>query len=154
MCLKPMTCDPSSRCFCHSTAFFENTTLICVEKFLNGVYCDRDWQCRSDLGLVCKNNKCACISSRFKWSGSKCLLTYAQTICNNNNECNNAQNLVCRLGNCTCERRSGREYYWNGQLCVEAKDVGIECSADIECKTITQNTNCLNSTCGCSNPTT
>lgn len=149
-----MTCDLSIGCTCDTSKFFENTTSTCQDKFLNGSYCDKDLQCRSDLGLVCANNICICGSSQHQWSGSKCLLTYAQTLCSNDADCNEAQNLVCILGNCTCEKKDGSEFYWNGKMCISANDVGHECQSDIQCKFLTQNSVCLNQTCGCLSPET
>ena len=50
---------------------------------------------------------------------------------------------TCGSGTCTCYIVTGNESYWDGSKCQQAKDLGQACSADTQCKTMTQITTCI-----------
>ncbi|RNA31585.1 prion-like-(Q N-rich) domain-bearing 25 [Brachionus plicatilis] len=155
MCYPPLTCA-ANNCSCASNQFFENSTLSCVPKLKNGSYCDKDWQCRSDLGLTCRNNECICSEAGKEWSSvsDKCYLTYGYQTCNIDSECHDDHDLICSVHNCSCPKISlqgmcdcvrtiGDEKYWNGKKCTLASSYGHNCSQDFHCQTLTQKTICV-----------
>ncbi|RNA20905.1 hypothetical protein BpHYR1_000841 [Brachionus plicatilis] len=139
------------------------TTTIADQKIVNN-YCDKDLECRSDLGLVCTGNRCICGSSSHTWSNTnqKCLSTYSKRSCLTGDSCNPDQNLKCINdqcncpiasvdGMCDCRSTEGSEEFWNGSFCSSAKNYSDHCSNDFECQTKTQNTLCVAGSCVCSN---
>lgn len=150
-----------THCICQNNSYFLNDE--CVPQKLFNQKCDKDLECWNDKGLICQLNRCVCKIS-FTWSlkEKECLLTYGQKGCSNSSQCNFEENLKCinedcncpleSVGNmCDCNRNSNVDEYWNGSKCIEAKDFNFPCTRDYECKTKTQDTKCINSSCICSN---
>lgn len=134
MCYMPMFCSVLSKCTCFVTQYFSLTSLDCVDKHLKGENCTSNHQCRTDLGLTCQSGICKCISPTHSWyaAGPECKLTYAQTTCANDIDCNPAENLVCPNGyNCTC---SGT-LFWSAfqSSCVDRVTYSEVCVGD-QCK--------------------
>ncbi|RNA04907.1 hypothetical protein BpHYR1_022848 [Brachionus plicatilis] len=92
MCLKDMVCN-DTRCVCSDNYYYSDK---CVPQKLLNQRCEKDFECWSEKGLVCDSNICTCELS-YTWSItlSKCLLTYGKKGCNNNNECNQDEKLIC-----------------------------------------------------------
>lgn len=164
MCFKPMFCSIRFGCRCPKYHFYEPTTSACTNQYLENSACTSTNQCRTDLGLTCQANKCKCDSSSYTWSSNsiKCLLTYAKSTCLADSDCNQMESLICNqndncdcplqsvYGMCDCKKILGDENYWNGTKCVPAKTHDSSCSANYECKIITESTVCINSKCSCS----
>ena len=162
MCLEDMICSPQLECRCPEHQFFNLKYSTCRGKYFFNFECNLNMECRTDLGLNCLNNKCLCLDNRKTWSfkSEKCFLSYAKSTCTSNEECNDSENLICRFDGCNCpkesifqmcdcSRQTGKEYYWNGTKCIEAKKFGEQCHNDYECQTMTQNTQCINFNCVC-----
>lgn len=165
MCLNPMFCSLTVGCRCQRYTFFQSSTSTCNNQKMNNAVCSSDHECRQDLGLACKNNICTCSSSDYSWSAKslKCKLTYAKFLCSTDLDCNDSENLFCRLSGecncpltssirmCDCFRNQTNESYWNQTSCVPAKTYKSSCSVSYQCKTLSENTICSNrNQCECS----
>ncbi|RNA27012.1 hypothetical protein BpHYR1_047362 [Brachionus plicatilis] len=156
MCLEPMFCSLTYGCRCQRYTFFQSTTSSCSNQNLASAKCTRDNECRQDLALTCQSGICACASSDFNWSSKsfKCKLTYAKSACSLDSDCNDSENLICRLSNecncpisstirmCDCIRNQTSEQYWNGSSCVQSIAFQSPCSASYQCRTLTESTVC------------
>lgn len=162
MCLTPMFCSIKLGCRCPKYFFYNATLSTCSSQYLLGFSCNSTNHCRDDLGLSCINNKCSCFAPIYSWSSisNKCLMTYSQTTCTSDLNCNDAENLICRahscncpktslVGMCDCRRNITKEEYWNGTSCVLAKTLNSICTFDYECRTLSELTVCLNGLCSC-----
>ena len=165
MCLNPMFCSDSHSCRCQKNMFYHSLSSRCIDQyFLNGK-CSKDFECRQDLGLTCLDNVCLCASSDYTWSSKskECKLSYAKFSCNQDVECNESENLICRLSNkcncpitsqikmCDCLRNETLEHYWNGSTCSEAFSYKSACFDNYECRSLSQNTICSSAKkCECS----
>ena len=162
-----MICSVKDSCRCQNFTFFHNLTSSCVNQKLSKKMCNKDNECRQDLGLVCKNNVCSCSSLNYSWSSTslKCKLTYAKSTCTEDLDCNESENLVCRHSGecncptissnlmCDCVRNQTTEQYWNGSKCSKARTFLSECSANYQCRTLSEKTICINKKCDCSDKT-
>ncbi|RMZ93274.1 prion-like-(Q N-rich) domain-bearing 25 [Brachionus plicatilis] len=152
MCLEPMFCSIPFGCRCPRYYFYENVTSSCTNQLVNDATCNKDHECRQDLGLRCQNGKCWCSSSKYTWSSSshRCRLTYQQSICTGDSECNDSEKLKCQLAapsgpsyrTCDCTKEENDENYWDGSKCIEANTYRSSCSTNEHCKTLTENTFC------------
>ncbi|RNA16782.1 hypothetical protein BpHYR1_023300 [Brachionus plicatilis] len=152
MCLSPMFCSIKFDCRCPGYFYFENTTSSCNNKLMVNANCNKDHQCRQDLGLTCKNGRCLCSSLKYTWSSRSltCKLTYQKSICTADSDCNNSENLVCQLENpdsqfyrtCGCIKEENNENYWDRSKCVQSKTYRSDCLSNDHCKILTENTFC------------
>jgi hypothetical protein len=63
----------NSMCICRTGALFFNfLTRRCESKRLNGIQCQQEDECRSDLGLKCDGGFCKCSSETEIWNGFSC----------------------------------------------------------------------------------
>ncbi|CAF1010370.1 unnamed protein product [Brachionus calyciflorus] len=113
-CTRRLGEDLFLKCPCSITQYFNETINDCVDKKLNGETCLLTHHCRSDLGLTCQNNICLCKSPKYTWysAGFECKLTYDQTTCSNDTDCNPSENLICsQVDKCDCKRVINDENY-------------------------------------------
>lgn len=61
VCLPPMICN--NTCKCSENEYYSKSNLTCQDKKTYEHHCENDHQCREDMGLTCKKNKC--ISKNF-----------------------------------------------------------------------------------------
>ncbi|RNA45075.1 prion-like-(Q N-rich) domain-bearing 25, partial [Brachionus plicatilis] len=159
MCLKDMVCN-GTNCMCLGNKFYDSTTNKCTDQKIVNNYCDKDLECRSDLGLVCTGNRCICGSSSHTWSNTnqKCLLTYSKRSCLTGDSCNPDQNLKCINdqcncpiasvdGMCDCSSTEGSEEFWNGSFCSSAKNYSGHCLCHCLCNTECRVKKSINSMC-------
>lgn len=155
----------SGSCQCANTTinYFDNLTLTCSPKTLNGSNCLVDKTCRSDLGLTCQNGFCQCSTPLF-WHSGKCSnpLSYAQIGCTSDSHCQSSLGLICygypTLTPCDCPTTSisgmcdcTMDKYWNGNICLpklsekRVCDISVsnQCSNGLTCDP--HSSTCINS---------
>lgn len=70
-----ITGDLINRCDCDQTRYWSSKLGSCTERYLNGIDCENDNQCRTDFNLKClqvhDSKKCMC-SSDFYWNLTLC----------------------------------------------------------------------------------
>ena len=151
-------CDvDSEHCSCVESEYFDGDS--CTPKLPEGKECLQIDACINGIGLTCQDGTCKCDEQSF-WKNNECIkyLTYDEGTCESNSECEGE--LVCRgtdpscdcplrvkNGRCDCaERKIEKEFYWDGNSCTPANEIGKTClnaNASFMCQTLTQNTECL-----------
>lgn len=158
-CLGEMQCL-NQNCTCGSFSYFETYNYTCLSQALFNQSCKANVTCRGDLGLYCSlDGVCVCDSITQYWNSTMCAnyLTYGQTGCTSDADCNSNQFLTCNTylmsyscncpnqsltSMCDCPRTKNNESYWNSSHCVRAKNTGDACSYDYECQTLTLSHKC------------
>lgn len=163
MCLEPMFCSNRFECQCPYYFFFESDSSTCNNQYFVDETCKRNYECRQDLGLECRNGKCLCSSPKYTWSSNlfRCKLTFKQSTCGDDLDCNDSESLTCQLSDlndlsyrtCICKKEKHNESYWDQTGCVQAKTYKYDCTIDDHCRTLTENTYCstLSKKCECPN---
>lgn len=122
------------------TLFTIKNSAIYGDKCLNGL-------CRSDLGLVCLNESCACSNDYFHhYDGCQTKRLYLERCHNISAPCAESINLYCIDGVCKCDNMS----FWNKQYCESKRTYNETCKSrnSIECQT-SQLLECNGVKCSC-----
>jgi hypothetical protein len=150
-CLGHLQCS-SGECSCGSFIYFEPFNFTCITQVSVNESCQKDIQCRMDLGLTCQSNKCQCNAGKQVWFNNTigCVdyFNYSSVGCARNSHCQPGKSLICNLNPtsnqcncpltsiismCDCNRVNGNEFYWNGSKCVSAKAEFSSCIFSHEC---------------------